>query len=160
MVLWLCTYAHNTHVRNDWLLVCVCSGVCECEMHADLFLHHFKPDSSLTLCVLCFPAQPQTNSTKNSIVTSPKGNLPSPALVFTSLILPSFLCHSVPLPLLPPPHLFFLLLLWLLLFFLRLLVLLILLVTCVDGSFCFISPVVRTTRFWLVSAFSSWFLGE
>lgn len=31
-----------------------------------------------------FPAQPQTNSTKNSIVTSPKGNIPSPALVFTS----------------------------------------------------------------------------
>ncbi|XP_016143752.1 calcium/calmodulin-dependent protein kinase type II subunit beta-like isoform X3 [Sinocyclocheilus grahami] len=30
--------------------------------------------------MLCFPAQPQTNSTKNSIVTSPKGNLPSPAL--------------------------------------------------------------------------------
>uniref|UniRef100_A0A671NGN0 calcium/calmodulin-dependent protein kinase n=1 Tax=Sinocyclocheilus anshuiensis TaxID=1608454 RepID=A0A671NGN0_9TELE len=29
--------------------------------------------------------KPQTNSTKNSIVTSPKGNLPSPALVFTSL---------------------------------------------------------------------------
>uniref|UniRef100_A0AAY5F3Z4 calcium/calmodulin-dependent protein kinase n=1 Tax=Electrophorus electricus TaxID=8005 RepID=A0AAY5F3Z4_ELEEL len=28
---------------------------------------------------------PQTNSTKNSIVTSPKGNLPSPALVFTAL---------------------------------------------------------------------------
>uniref|UniRef100_A0A8C6MKD4 calcium/calmodulin-dependent protein kinase n=1 Tax=Nothobranchius furzeri TaxID=105023 RepID=A0A8C6MKD4_NOTFU len=27
-----------------------------------------------------FPAQPQTNSTKNSIVTSPKGNVPSPAL--------------------------------------------------------------------------------
>ncbi|XP_035772267.1 calcium/calmodulin-dependent protein kinase type II subunit beta-like [Neolamprologus brichardi] len=29
---------------------------------------------------LSFPAQPQTNSTKNSIVTSPKGNIPSPAL--------------------------------------------------------------------------------
>uniref|UniRef100_A0A3B3W2I0 calcium/calmodulin-dependent protein kinase n=1 Tax=Poecilia latipinna TaxID=48699 RepID=A0A3B3W2I0_9TELE len=28
--------------------------------------------------------KPQTNSTKNSIVTSPKGNIPSPALVFTS----------------------------------------------------------------------------
>uniref|UniRef100_A0A671R9M4 Calcium/calmodulin-dependent protein kinase type II subunit beta-like n=1 Tax=Sinocyclocheilus anshuiensis TaxID=1608454 RepID=A0A671R9M4_9TELE len=42
---------------------------------------------------------PQTNSTKNSIVTSPKGNLPSPALVFTSLILffsstPSFFPFS------------------------------------------------------------------
>lgn len=34
-----------------------------------------------------FSAQPQTNSTKNSIVTSPKGNIPSPALVFTSLFL-------------------------------------------------------------------------
>uniref|UniRef100_A0A4W4HCC1 calcium/calmodulin-dependent protein kinase n=1 Tax=Electrophorus electricus TaxID=8005 RepID=A0A4W4HCC1_ELEEL len=32
---------------------------------------------------------PQTNSTKNSIVTSPKGNLPSPALVFTALASPS-----------------------------------------------------------------------
>uniref|UniRef100_A0A672YTS3 calcium/calmodulin-dependent protein kinase n=1 Tax=Sphaeramia orbicularis TaxID=375764 RepID=A0A672YTS3_9TELE len=30
--------------------------------------------------LLSFPAQPQTNSTKNSIVTSPKGNIPSPAL--------------------------------------------------------------------------------
>uniref|UniRef100_A0A673G5J6 calcium/calmodulin-dependent protein kinase n=1 Tax=Sinocyclocheilus rhinocerous TaxID=307959 RepID=A0A673G5J6_9TELE len=44
--------------------------------------------------------QPQTNSTKNSIVTSPKGNLPSPALVFTSLVLffssnPSFFPPSV-----------------------------------------------------------------
>uniref|UniRef100_A0A671R9K2 calcium/calmodulin-dependent protein kinase n=1 Tax=Sinocyclocheilus anshuiensis TaxID=1608454 RepID=A0A671R9K2_9TELE len=43
--------------------------------------------------------KPQTNSTKNSIVTSPKGNLPSPALVFTSLILffsstPSFFPFS------------------------------------------------------------------
>lgn len=28
-----------------------------------------------------FPAQPQTNSTRNSIVTSPKGNVPSSALV-------------------------------------------------------------------------------
>uniref|UniRef100_A0A8C1S486 calcium/calmodulin-dependent protein kinase n=1 Tax=Cyprinus carpio TaxID=7962 RepID=A0A8C1S486_CYPCA len=42
---------------------------------------------------------PQTNSTKNSIVTSPKGNLPSPALVFISLILffsstPSFFPFS------------------------------------------------------------------
>uniref|UniRef100_A0A8C1JYT6 calcium/calmodulin-dependent protein kinase n=1 Tax=Cyprinus carpio TaxID=7962 RepID=A0A8C1JYT6_CYPCA len=50
-------------------------------------------------CMLCFPAQPQTNSTKNSIVTSPKGNLPSPALVFISLILffsstPSFFPFS------------------------------------------------------------------
>lgn len=34
--------------------------------------------------LLPFAAQPQTNSTKNSIVTSPKGNVPSPALVFTS----------------------------------------------------------------------------
>ncbi|KAK1792284.1 hypothetical protein P4O66_012239 [Electrophorus voltai] len=33
--------------------------------------------------------KPQTNSTKNSIVTSPKGNLPSPALVFTALASPS-----------------------------------------------------------------------
>uniref|UniRef100_A0A671YME4 calcium/calmodulin-dependent protein kinase n=1 Tax=Sparus aurata TaxID=8175 RepID=A0A671YME4_SPAAU len=31
---------------------------------------------------LCFPAQPQTNSTRNSIVTSPKGNVPSAALVY------------------------------------------------------------------------------
>uniref|UniRef100_A0A8C9RNW8 calcium/calmodulin-dependent protein kinase n=1 Tax=Scleropages formosus TaxID=113540 RepID=A0A8C9RNW8_SCLFO len=31
--------------------------------------------------------KPQSNSTKNSIVTSPKGNTPSPALVFTSLSL-------------------------------------------------------------------------
>ncbi|KAI5099719.1 calcium/calmodulin-dependent protein kinase type II subunit beta isoform X24, partial [Silurus meridionalis] len=31
--------------------------------------------------------KPQSNSTKNSIVTSPKGNIPSPALVFTSLFL-------------------------------------------------------------------------
>uniref|UniRef100_A0A8C4Z6J4 calcium/calmodulin-dependent protein kinase n=1 Tax=Gadus morhua TaxID=8049 RepID=A0A8C4Z6J4_GADMO len=29
------------------------------------------------------PGHPQTNSTKNSIVTSPKGNVPTPALVFT-----------------------------------------------------------------------------
>ncbi len=36
--------------------------------------------------VLC-SAQPQSNSAKNSIVTSPKGNVPSPALVFTSLFL-------------------------------------------------------------------------
>uniref|UniRef100_A0A8C3AD79 calcium/calmodulin-dependent protein kinase n=1 Tax=Cyclopterus lumpus TaxID=8103 RepID=A0A8C3AD79_CYCLU len=34
---------------------------------------------------LSFPAQPQTNSTKNSIVTSPKGHAHSPALVFTFL---------------------------------------------------------------------------
>uniref|UniRef100_A0A8D3AMH8 calcium/calmodulin-dependent protein kinase n=1 Tax=Scophthalmus maximus TaxID=52904 RepID=A0A8D3AMH8_SCOMX len=39
---------------------------------------------TLLLCLLSSPAQPQTNSTKNSIVTSPKGNFPSPALVFTS----------------------------------------------------------------------------
>lgn len=38
----------------------------------------------LTFPFLSFPAQPQTNSTKNSIVTSPKGNIPSPALVFIS----------------------------------------------------------------------------
>uniref|UniRef100_A0A673KT07 calcium/calmodulin-dependent protein kinase n=1 Tax=Sinocyclocheilus rhinocerous TaxID=307959 RepID=A0A673KT07_9TELE len=31
--------------------------------------------------------KPQSNSAKNSIVTSPKGNVPSPALVFTSLFL-------------------------------------------------------------------------
>lgn len=31
------------------------------------------------------PAQPQTNSTRNSIVTSPKGNVPSSALVYTSV---------------------------------------------------------------------------
>uniref|UniRef100_A0AAR2IZE7 calcium/calmodulin-dependent protein kinase n=1 Tax=Pygocentrus nattereri TaxID=42514 RepID=A0AAR2IZE7_PYGNA len=41
-----------------------------------------------------FSAQPQSNSTKNSIVTSPKGNIPSPALVFTSLLL-SVLSPSV-----------------------------------------------------------------
>uniref|UniRef100_A0A8P4GJK8 calcium/calmodulin-dependent protein kinase n=1 Tax=Dicentrarchus labrax TaxID=13489 RepID=A0A8P4GJK8_DICLA len=34
---------------------------------------------------LCFPAQPQTNSTRNSIVTSPKGNVPSAALVCSSV---------------------------------------------------------------------------
>uniref|UniRef100_A0A3B4VQF0 calcium/calmodulin-dependent protein kinase n=1 Tax=Seriola dumerili TaxID=41447 RepID=A0A3B4VQF0_SERDU len=34
---------------------------------------------------LCFPAQPQTNSTRNSIVTSPKGNVPSAALVRSSV---------------------------------------------------------------------------
>uniref|UniRef100_A0A8C6UN36 calcium/calmodulin-dependent protein kinase n=1 Tax=Neogobius melanostomus TaxID=47308 RepID=A0A8C6UN36_9GOBI len=45
---------------------------------------------TLWLCLLSppplflSPAQPQTNSTKNSIVTSPKGNIPSPALVFTA----------------------------------------------------------------------------
>uniref|UniRef100_A0A3Q3IFL9 calcium/calmodulin-dependent protein kinase n=1 Tax=Monopterus albus TaxID=43700 RepID=A0A3Q3IFL9_MONAL len=32
-----------------------------------------------------FPAQPQTNSTRNSIVTSPKGNVPSAALVCSSV---------------------------------------------------------------------------
>uniref|UniRef100_A0AAY4AVE7 calcium/calmodulin-dependent protein kinase n=1 Tax=Denticeps clupeoides TaxID=299321 RepID=A0AAY4AVE7_9TELE len=37
---------------------------------------------------------PQTNSTKNSIVTSPKGNIPSPALVFTFLSLLFLLCLS------------------------------------------------------------------
>nr|XP_023694214.1 calcium/calmodulin-dependent protein kinase type II subunit beta-like isoform X2 [Paramormyrops kingsleyae] len=37
--------------------------------------------------------KPQSNSTKNSTVTSPKGNVPSPALVFILL----------PLPVLPPP---------------------------------------------------------
>uniref|UniRef100_A0A3B4XTC9 calcium/calmodulin-dependent protein kinase n=1 Tax=Seriola lalandi dorsalis TaxID=1841481 RepID=A0A3B4XTC9_SERLL len=31
-------------------------------------------------CCLASPMTPQTNSTKNSIVTSPKGNIPSPAL--------------------------------------------------------------------------------
>uniref|UniRef100_A0A8B9H6R9 calcium/calmodulin-dependent protein kinase n=1 Tax=Astyanax mexicanus TaxID=7994 RepID=A0A8B9H6R9_ASTMX len=41
-------------------------------------------------------APQQTNSTKNSIVTSPKGNLPSPALVFTSLIPPSSITPSLP----------------------------------------------------------------
>uniref|UniRef100_A0A3Q2CDW3 calcium/calmodulin-dependent protein kinase n=1 Tax=Cyprinodon variegatus TaxID=28743 RepID=A0A3Q2CDW3_CYPVA len=44
-----------------------------------------------TLCCvsslfLSFPAQPQTNSTKNSIVTSPKGNIPSPALSSSCLV--------------------------------------------------------------------------
>uniref|UniRef100_A0A8D0CKM9 calcium/calmodulin-dependent protein kinase n=1 Tax=Scleropages formosus TaxID=113540 RepID=A0A8D0CKM9_SCLFO len=49
-----------------------------------------NPGSPDKVCVCsvfvcsCAPA-PQTNSTKNSIVTSPKGNTPSPALVFTSL---------------------------------------------------------------------------
>lgn len=43
--------------------------------------------------VLC-SAQPQSNSAKNSIVTSPKGNVPSPALVFTSLFL-SVLSRSI-----------------------------------------------------------------
>uniref|UniRef100_A0A7N8X2S1 calcium/calmodulin-dependent protein kinase n=1 Tax=Mastacembelus armatus TaxID=205130 RepID=A0A7N8X2S1_9TELE len=38
--------------------------------------------------------KPQTNSTKNSIVTSPKGNIPSPALVFTSKA-PVHLCVFV-----------------------------------------------------------------
>uniref|UniRef100_A0A8C7CKZ8 calcium/calmodulin-dependent protein kinase n=1 Tax=Oncorhynchus kisutch TaxID=8019 RepID=A0A8C7CKZ8_ONCKI len=37
---------------------------------------------------------PQTNSTKNSIVTSPKGNVPTPVLVFT-FNPPSSLCRSV-----------------------------------------------------------------
>uniref|UniRef100_A0A3Q1ARJ3 calcium/calmodulin-dependent protein kinase n=1 Tax=Amphiprion ocellaris TaxID=80972 RepID=A0A3Q1ARJ3_AMPOC len=32
-----------------------------------------------------FPAKPQTNSTRNSIVTSPKGNIPSAALVCSSV---------------------------------------------------------------------------
>uniref|UniRef100_A0AAQ5XMA5 calcium/calmodulin-dependent protein kinase n=1 Tax=Amphiprion ocellaris TaxID=80972 RepID=A0AAQ5XMA5_AMPOC len=44
---------------------------------------------TLLLCLLpflSFPAQPQTNSTKNSIVTSPKGNIPSPALITEQLI--------------------------------------------------------------------------
>uniref|UniRef100_A0A669EY56 calcium/calmodulin-dependent protein kinase n=1 Tax=Oreochromis niloticus TaxID=8128 RepID=A0A669EY56_ORENI len=38
------------------------------------------PFPYLSFPFLSFPAQPQTNSTKNSIVTSPKGNIPSPAL--------------------------------------------------------------------------------
>uniref|UniRef100_A0A8P4K5K3 calcium/calmodulin-dependent protein kinase n=1 Tax=Dicentrarchus labrax TaxID=13489 RepID=A0A8P4K5K3_DICLA len=37
------------------------------------------------VATLCFPAQPQTNSTRNSIVTSPKGNVPSAALVCSSV---------------------------------------------------------------------------
>uniref|UniRef100_A0A8C7VVW3 calcium/calmodulin-dependent protein kinase n=1 Tax=Oncorhynchus mykiss TaxID=8022 RepID=A0A8C7VVW3_ONCMY len=40
----------------------------------------------LSVCqrILCLsPQTPQTNSTKNSIVTSPKGNVPTPVLVFT-----------------------------------------------------------------------------
>uniref|UniRef100_A0A4W6EXD0 calcium/calmodulin-dependent protein kinase n=1 Tax=Lates calcarifer TaxID=8187 RepID=A0A4W6EXD0_LATCA len=36
-------------------------------------------------CHFVFPAQPQTNSTRNSIVTSPKGNVPSAALVCSSV---------------------------------------------------------------------------
>uniref|UniRef100_A0A7N8XW10 calcium/calmodulin-dependent protein kinase n=1 Tax=Mastacembelus armatus TaxID=205130 RepID=A0A7N8XW10_9TELE len=44
--------------------------------------------------------KPQTNSTKNSIVTSPKGNIPSPALVFTSKA-PVHLCVFVSISL-PP----------------------------------------------------------
>lgn len=52
--------------------------------------------------MLFSPAQPQSNSTKNSIVTSPKGNLPSPALVF---IFSSFLPPSSPHPLIPLPPL-------------------------------------------------------
>uniref|UniRef100_A0A8B9KN22 calcium/calmodulin-dependent protein kinase n=1 Tax=Astyanax mexicanus TaxID=7994 RepID=A0A8B9KN22_ASTMX len=43
--------------------------------------------SPLFNTTVVFSAQPQTNSTKNSIVTSPKGNIPSPALL--SLLLPS-----------------------------------------------------------------------
>uniref|UniRef100_A0A8C8JLP4 calcium/calmodulin-dependent protein kinase n=1 Tax=Oncorhynchus tshawytscha TaxID=74940 RepID=A0A8C8JLP4_ONCTS len=39
------------------------------------------------------PQTPQTNSTKNSIVTSPKGNVPTPVLVFT-FNPPSSLCPS------------------------------------------------------------------
>lgn len=52
--------------------------------------------ASLWSCVLthcCVSAQPQSNSVKNSIVTSPKGTLPSPALVFifSSCLHPSLL---------------------------------------------------------------------
>uniref|UniRef100_A0AAY4AZ83 calcium/calmodulin-dependent protein kinase n=1 Tax=Denticeps clupeoides TaxID=299321 RepID=A0AAY4AZ83_9TELE len=46
------------------------------------------------LTSLPHPLRPQTNSTKNSIVTSPKGNIPSPALVFTFLSLLFLLCLS------------------------------------------------------------------
>uniref|UniRef100_A0A8B9KKH3 calcium/calmodulin-dependent protein kinase n=1 Tax=Astyanax mexicanus TaxID=7994 RepID=A0A8B9KKH3_ASTMX len=42
--------------------------------------------SPLFNTTVVFSAQPQTNSTKNSIVTSPKGNIPSPALVFIYLL--------------------------------------------------------------------------
>uniref|UniRef100_A0A8C2I1P5 calcium/calmodulin-dependent protein kinase n=1 Tax=Cyprinus carpio TaxID=7962 RepID=A0A8C2I1P5_CYPCA len=66
--------------------MCLCESVCV-HVHAGLSLVPSQLDPFLTECMLCFPAQPQTNSTKNSIVTSPKGNLPSPALVFTSLVL-------------------------------------------------------------------------
>uniref|UniRef100_A0A8C7CIJ7 calcium/calmodulin-dependent protein kinase n=1 Tax=Oncorhynchus kisutch TaxID=8019 RepID=A0A8C7CIJ7_ONCKI len=46
---------------------------------------------------------PQTNSTKNSIVTSPKGNVPTPVLVFT-FNPPSSLCRSfIHIPPPPPP---------------------------------------------------------
>uniref|UniRef100_A0A8B9H7E7 calcium/calmodulin-dependent protein kinase n=1 Tax=Astyanax mexicanus TaxID=7994 RepID=A0A8B9H7E7_ASTMX len=47
-------------------------------------------------CLKKFNGTLATNSTKNSIVTSPKGNLPSPALVFTSLIPPSSITPSLP----------------------------------------------------------------
>uniref|UniRef100_A0A3B5A1Q2 calcium/calmodulin-dependent protein kinase n=1 Tax=Stegastes partitus TaxID=144197 RepID=A0A3B5A1Q2_9TELE len=41
-----------------------------------------------------FPAQPQTNSTRNSIVTSPKGNIPSAALVCSSVSIHLSVCLS------------------------------------------------------------------
>uniref|UniRef100_A0A8B9KLY4 calcium/calmodulin-dependent protein kinase n=1 Tax=Astyanax mexicanus TaxID=7994 RepID=A0A8B9KLY4_ASTMX len=48
--------------------------------------------SPLFNTTVVFSAQPQTNSTKNSIVTSPKGNIPSPALVFIYLLYFSLDC--------------------------------------------------------------------
>uniref|UniRef100_A0A669EVR6 calcium/calmodulin-dependent protein kinase n=1 Tax=Oreochromis niloticus TaxID=8128 RepID=A0A669EVR6_ORENI len=45
-----------------------------------LTLLHFFPFSAKTLLNKKADVKPQTNSTKNSIVTSPKGNIPSPAL--------------------------------------------------------------------------------
>uniref|UniRef100_A0AAR2LBH8 calcium/calmodulin-dependent protein kinase n=1 Tax=Pygocentrus nattereri TaxID=42514 RepID=A0AAR2LBH8_PYGNA len=58
-------------------------------------LKKFNARRKLKVCIsytssCLFPSTLYTNcNTKNSIVTSPKGNLPSPALVFTSLIPPS-----------------------------------------------------------------------
>lgn len=45
----------------------------------------FHQDCCALIWHFVFPAQPQTNSTRNSIVTSPKGNVPSSALVYSSV---------------------------------------------------------------------------
>lgn len=89
---WIMSWDKHNPLPLPWTHYHPCSlslSLCVFLSFCPLALKHPLTPFNALLC----SAQPQSNSAKNSIVTSPKGNVPSPALVFTSLFLSVLSLH-------------------------------------------------------------------